>query len=43
MDTSRDIWVEYKPVIKRLYEGEEKTLKEVKAILEEQHGFPAAP
>jgi hypothetical protein len=43
MDTSQDIWEDFKPVIQQLYEGQGKTLKEVKAILEGQHGFPVAP
>lgn len=43
MEDSRDIWLDFKPIIKRLYEVERKTLTEVKKILEKQHGFPKKP
>jgi hypothetical protein len=40
MDSNQDIWLASKPLIKQLYEVERKTLKEVKFILEAEHGFP---
>lgn len=36
-------WVTQAPLIQRLYQDERKTLKEVKDILEGEHGFPPNP
>lgn len=36
----RDEWAQHEPIIRQLYEVERKTLKEVKSILEKEHGFP---
>ena len=38
-----DIWDRYEPLLRRLYVGEQKTLKEVKKIMETLHGFPEMP
>jgi hypothetical protein len=35
-----DRWVKNQALIKTLYQDEHKTLTEVKAILERDHGFP---
>lgn len=43
MDVSRDVWEDFKPLIKQLYEVDGKTAKEVKDILERQYGFPKTP
>ncbi|KAI1172094.1 hypothetical protein F4777DRAFT_22705 [Nemania sp. FL0916] len=34
-------WAKYRPLITALYEGQNKTLKETKRIMEEKHGFTA--
>ncbi|KAI1427240.1 hypothetical protein F5Y12DRAFT_738004 [Xylaria sp. FL1777] len=41
--TGDDVWTEHATLIRRLYISERKTLKQVKEILENQHGFPAFP
>jgi hypothetical protein len=38
-----DPWVTHASLIKKLYQDERRTLKEVKAILETDHGFPRRP
>lgn len=43
MDVDGDIWTEFQPLVKRLYEVDRKTLRDVKTILEGQHGFPETP
>lgn len=43
MDDREDIWSRFSPLFKRLYQKERKTLKEVKTIVEGQHGFPKTP
>ena len=43
MDNGEDVWVRYAPLIKSLYQEERKTLSQVKAILENEHGFPKTP
>lgn len=41
MDNDRDKWTELMPLIKQVYIG--GTAKDVKAVLEGQHGFPEKP
>lgn len=43
MDGDENIWTRNASLIKRLYQGERKTLKQVKQILETDHGFPVTP
>ncbi|KAI1322843.1 hypothetical protein F5Y16DRAFT_415439 [Xylariaceae sp. FL0255] len=35
-----DIWVQHKSIIQQLYQGQRKTLKELKEVLERDFGFP---
>ncbi|KAH6962033.1 hypothetical protein BKA56DRAFT_623343 [Ilyonectria sp. MPI-CAGE-AT-0026] len=39
-NAERDIWETHEPVIRRLYETQRKTLKEVKQIMEKDYAFP---
>lgn len=39
-NTEGDIWETHEPVIRRLYETQRKTLKEVKQIMEQDYAFP---
>ncbi|KAI0805089.1 hypothetical protein GGR55DRAFT_656989 [Xylaria sp. FL0064] len=41
--TENDVWTENAALIRELYISERKTLKQVKEILESQHGFPTFP
>jgi hypothetical protein len=43
MDGDQDVWARNAPILKKLYQDDGKTLKEVKTIMEEQHGFPRIP
>ena len=43
MSDDQDVWVQHAPVIKKLYQDDGKTLKEVKSIMEGQYGFPRTP
>jgi Clr5 domain len=38
-----EIWTSFAPLIKKLYQEERRTLKEVKTILEGEHAFPKTP
>ncbi|KAI0195633.1 hypothetical protein EV127DRAFT_466740 [Xylaria flabelliformis] len=38
-----DIWIRNAALIKQLYISERRTLKQVKELLEDQHGFPTFP
>ncbi|KAI2602244.1 hypothetical protein GGR54DRAFT_532103 [Hypoxylon sp. NC1633] len=42
-DPGDEIWEQNEPIIRQLYEGERKTLKQVKEIMEKEHGFPVIP
>ncbi len=43
LDPIGDLWTQHEPVIRRLYEVERKTLKEVKKMLEAEYNFPVTP
>ncbi|KAF2967840.1 hypothetical protein GQX73_g5727 [Xylaria multiplex] len=38
-----DVWKENEAVLRRLYLKERKTLKDVKIVMESEHGFPTTP
>ncbi|KAI0889164.1 uncharacterized protein GGS22DRAFT_153316 [Annulohypoxylon maeteangense] len=42
-DSSGEIWEQNESIIRQLYETERKTLKEVKQVMESEHGFPITP
>ncbi|KAK9413671.1 hypothetical protein SUNI508_11752 [Seiridium unicorne] len=42
-ETSSSIWQQNRELLGRLYQQERKTLREVKRVMEEQHGFPSFP
>ena len=35
-----DIWLQHESIIRKIYQDDDKTLKELKQIMEQQHGFP---
>lgn len=39
---SKELWARYKPLVKRMYVDEGKTLKEVMTIMEREHRFIAS-
>ncbi|KAF3062230.1 hypothetical protein GL218_03914 [Daldinia childiae] len=39
-DPDEWVWEQHRPTFLRLYQTERKTLKEVKEIMESEHGFP---
>ncbi|KAI0859171.1 hypothetical protein F4860DRAFT_484118 [Xylaria cubensis] len=38
-----DVWEQHKSALQQLYQAQRKTLREVKAIMERDHGFPSTP
>ncbi|KAI0455274.1 hypothetical protein F5B21DRAFT_472580 [Xylaria acuta] len=42
-EAREDIWEQHRPTFQQLYQAQRRTLSEVKAIVERDHGFPATP
>ncbi|KAI1103937.1 hypothetical protein F4804DRAFT_352514 [Jackrogersella minutella] len=42
-ESGGEIWKKNEFIIRKLYESERRTLKEVKQIMEKEHGFPVLP
>jgi hypothetical protein len=42
-DAADNIWTAHQDTLRRLYLVERKTLKQVKQVMESQHGFPKTP